>query len=87
MPAGARARPRKVTRSRKKTQGRTCDKHRLRVEQAGGQERAWTGRSGPGQAGDGLDGQEAAWTGKSRQAGMNKLGTRLYLVPLPMMET
>ena len=35
-----------------------------------GQEAAWTGRSG----------QEAAWTD------MNKLGTRLYLVPLPMME-
>ena len=35
----------------------------------------------------GAGGQERAWTGKSRQAGMNKLGTRLYLVPLPMMET
>ena len=46
------------------------------------------------QAGAGRDGQEAAWTGRSRpgragadrQAGMNKLGTRLYLMPLPMME-
>lgn len=35
-----------------------------------GQEAAWTGRSG----------QEAAWTD------MNKLGTRLDLMPLPMME-
>ena len=33
------ARPRKATRSREKTQGITCDKHRLHVEEA------WPGRS------------------------------------------
>ena len=63
------------------TQGITCDKHRLRVEQAwtGKSRQAWTGKS------------RQAWTGKSRQADRHeqtwsKLGTRLDLVPLPMME-
>ena len=53
------------TRSQEMTQGITCDKHRLRVEQA------WTGKSRQ------ADRHEQAWS---------KLGTRLDLVPLPMME-
>ena len=63
------------------TQGITCDKHRLHVEQAG---------ASFAQAGTGMAGQEAAWTGRSGQEAawtdMNKLGTRLDLMPLPMME-
>ena len=53
--------------------------------------RVGAGLDGQERAGAGLDGQEAAWTGKSRQAdrheqAWSKLGTRLDLMPLPMME-